>query len=741
MAETRPMTSNRTAYRTPASTALTPKEVLDILRRHILLIIIITVLGLVGGGATWYLLKTQFPRYTARTYIEVLPPVEKDPMTITAPQLQRDILYGHRVTIASRIKQQNTLERLLGLDDVTGTEWYESFDGSIRDAYKYLDKYFGAYAHRDSSFVEVSMTCRKPQESADIVNAMVDLFINSQRDEKQGEVAARLQSLRDQQKQVNEELRQAEDGLDEIRAATGITDLERPAGRYFQHTITIRLNDLELQKNDVVLQLGAVKAQIQNLERLATGPISTQIEHQIERDPVALSLANNISQQESVLRGLLTKFGENHRVVQQSQELIQELRNRREMRKAEIAEQTRQANLANAKDALIVLQQRAGELEQLRQEAEAKKKDLDRARVQYDQRVKIRDERIEMLDELKLQIEKLKIVHDDPDTPKVRSVASALKPLEQVVSRRWWLWFPSGTLLGMLLGVGLAFLLELANDLVRTPRDVAKYLPVSLLGVIPDASQDDFVKGVDLCHAVQQAPYSIISEAYRRCRANLTMSGPEESHKTILVTSGSAGDGKTSVAANMAAAFVAEDSKVLFVDANFRQPESERLFPKSDAVGLNAGDMDPTFGLSSLLMGQCSHREAIRPSGIEGLDVIDAGLLPSNPSELLGSSRMADLIKEQRKNYDFIVLDTPPVLLVSDAKVLARFVDATVLVFNAAATRRGAALRTIREMKDVGGKVVGCVLLGARAMRGGYFHEQFKSYRKYQGSQVAGAPA
>jgi Mrp family chromosome partitioning ATPase len=93
---------------------------------------------------------------------------------------------------------------------------------------------------------------------------------------------------------------------------------------------------------------------------------------------------------------------------------------------------------------------------------------------------------------------------------------------------------------------------------------------------------------------------------------------------------------------------------------------------------------------------------------------------------------MEDLLARLRTNYDYIIIDGPPVLLVSDAKVLAGLVDATLLVFNAAATSRGAAQRTIRELTQVNARIVGCVLFAARAIKGGYFHEQLKSYRKYQ---------
>jgi Mrp family chromosome partitioning ATPase len=103
---------------------------------------------------------------------------------------------------------------------------------------------------------------------------------------------------------------------------------------------------------------------------------------------------------------------------------------------------------------------------------------------------------------------------------------------------------------------------------------------------------------------------------------------------------------------------------------------------------------------------------------------------------------MEELLAKQRKNYDYIVIDSPPVLLVSDAKILAGLVDATLLVFNAAATSRGAAQRSIRELKQVNTRIAGCVLFAAKAIKGGYFEEQFKSYRKYQKkAQLAGSTA
>jgi capsular exopolysaccharide synthesis family protein len=650
-------------------------------------------------------------------------------MTIGTVQLQKDILYGHRQSIANLIKQQSTLEDLLERDNVKETRWFRRWDGDRRRAVNYLDKHFGAYAHRDSEFVEISMTCSTAREAADIVNEMLKLFLATRGATEREEISGKLKGLEDQRLRVQSELDAANKGLDDIRAAYNLTDLEQPVGRYFQHTITIRLNDLELQKNELDLAIKQLQADIGNLQKLATGPITEQIEFQIERDPVMLNLAQQLAFLEAQLSGRLTKFGENHRDVRQTRELIEETKKRREQRKEEIAEQTRRANLENARDGLIVLQKRFEQLEALRQEAEAQKKELDLARIQYEKGVKIRDERLAMLDSIKEQVEKYKIIYNDPETPKVLPVGDAPVPLEMVFTRQWWLWFPSGSILGLLLGLGLAFLVELANDLVRTPNDVARFLRIPLLGVIPDASEDSQIRRrVDLCHVVRQAPYSVTSESYRRCRTNLKLSAPPESFKTLLISSGMARDGKTSMAVNLATTFVATDKKVLLIDANFRQPNLHSLFPKAEAEGSERFD----FGLSSVLMHQCSPSEAVRPSGIDGLDIIDCGPLPANPSELLSSPRMENLLAKQRTNYDYIIIDSPPVLLVSDAKVLAGLVDVTLLVFNATTTSRGAAKRTIREFKEVNARIVGCVLFAARSIKGGYFQEQFKSYRKYQ---------
>jgi polysaccharide biosynthesis transport protein len=350
---------------------------------------------------------------------------------------------------------------------------------------------------------------------------------------------------------------------------------------------------------------------------------------------------------------------------------------------------------------------------------------LDEARAEYGRLLKTRDERVETLNQIKAQIEKLRIMVRDPATPKVQLIGMAPAPLDMVISRSMFLWIPGGTMLGLMFGLALALLVEMANDLVRTPSDVRRFLHIPLLGIIPDAYEDRAVDDVDLCHVVAEAPYSLLGECYRRCRTNLDLSS-EEGFKTLLVAGGEAGDGKSAVACNLAEAFAAKYERVLLIDGNLRQPNLHLSFPRD-----TSGEDRDRLGLTNVLTGECDYSEAIRPSGLADLDLIYAGPPTPNPAELLAGHRMKELIASAAKQYDRVIIDTPPVLLVSDVKLLARLADATLLVFNAATTRRGAAERTIFELLDVGANVVGCVLFGAEPIKGGYFRQQFKAYRRY----------
>lgn len=697
------------------------------------------VFGLIAGGVSWYLILKYAPKYTARTYIRVLSPAEKDPMQIGGPIVSKDIQYGYRQSIASLIQQQNMLMNLLDSDRIKRTEWFQSFGDDnnialrIRKAFEDLKKHFGVSALRDAEFVALSMTCGDKRESALIVNEMVDMFLANYKGTKVSEVRSRLTELQNRRVFVENELTAAERSLEEVRSIFGFTDLEE---RNFEDTITLRVNALDEEEQQLRLNVSQLQANIENLEKIATGPITEQIENEIERDPTMVMLTQALFSRKTELAAAMIKFGENHRRVRVLSEFIDDLQQRRNIRKQEIGEQTRQANLQNAKDQLIIFIKRHEEAQQQLQQARETKTRLDAAKVEYQKRIQIRDQQRKMLNDLKEHIEKLRIMSEDPEAAKVVSVGPAPEPL-QVSSPLWYIYFPGGTFLGFAIGIGLAFLLELLNDLLRTPRDLIRYINADLLGVIPNISEDDIARDVDSYHVTRLAPYSVISEAYRHMQVSFQLSEKAHSAKVIFVTSCGAGDGKTAFASNFANSLASEGKKVLLIDTNFWRPALYNIYPQAGLDTKVDKSIRPSVGLSNILKGEISAAQIIRPSGIDNLDIIDAGPVKVNPSSLLSVSVMYDLINQLKAHYDHVILDGPPILLVSAAKVLAGYADGTVIVVNADMTRRGTAQRAVRELKETNTVLLGCVLIGARALKGGYFHEQYRSYKKYQIAQLS----
>jgi chromosome segregation ATPase len=337
------------------------------------------VLGLLAICEKRSVLGASASEYTARAFIKVLPYADKDPMRIETPEIDKDIQYSFRQSIATLVRRQGTLQELIDRDKVRKTQWFRRFakfdkQGRILNldqcplkAYQDLRKHFSAHTDKDSEFIVLSMTCSNALEAADIVNEMATLFVTSYGSTKKMEITARLTELLNRRVNIQRELSAAEKALADVRKASGFTDLEEHS---YPHPITARLMRLEHERDNYALETKAVEAHIENLEKKQQGEANGQIKQELQEE------------------------------------------------------------LNNVRNELVVLQSKLAELEKMREKAAARKKDLDLARIQYRQRADVRDERKKMLSEIKLLIEKLMIMCNDPQTPKVQRVGFALPPLE-----------------------------------------------------------------------------------------------------------------------------------------------------------------------------------------------------------------------------------------------------------------------------------------------------------------------
>jgi len=458
------------------------------------------------------------------------------------------------------------------------------------------------------------------------------------------------------------------------------------------------------------------------------------VQEQVEQDPIARQIRATISATEPVLAERLTRFGPEHRLVLDIRDSLKQMYEDLANRQREIGDIVRNSQVQLAQDQINATTEQLTTSKMQLERAMADYKEVDRIRSEYSIQEIKRQELITQREEMNGYIEKLRTIFNDPQVSKLKLLGQAPVPLEMSFPKLL-MFAPGGFILGLLAGLGLAFAVELLNDLMRTPSDVMRHLRVPLLGTICHFDDDKDVENVDIAHVVRQAPYSITSECYRQLRTNLKLSASGAGdRKSLLITSPSAGDGKTSVAVNLASTMLYENKNILLIDANFRRPSSSQLFPRTETNGSVAEHAD--FGLSNYLMGQCpDEKDVIRSSGIEGLNVIDSGPLPANPAELLDSPRMQQLLERCKPLYDFIIIDGPA-MLVTDAKILAATADATLVVLSAADTHRGAAQRILRELQNARANTLGIVLMGVKSRNGGYFREAYRSYQDYQRVQL-----
>lgn len=286
------------------------------------------------------------------------------------------------------------------------------------------------------------------------------------------------------------------------------------------------------------------------------------------------------------------------------------------------------------------------------------------------------------------------------------------------------LYIGAGLAAGLVLGLIIAILREALDTSVRTAEVAQTLVGAPVIGTInfdPDARRSPLIIGKEA--------NSRRAEAYRQLRTNLQFIDAARTADVLVITSSVSTEGKSITAINLALTFVEFGERVLLIDADLRRP----------GIG-NYLELSNDVGLTNVLAGQVDLSESIQPWGDEGLFVLASGTSPPNPSELLGSSRMAELIPIFRQGYDKIIVDTPPVLPVADAAVASAFADAVVFVVRHGKTSRTQVANATGALEKVGAPLVGSVLNMKRSSRAElhrYGRDHYYSNVSWSESQAA----
>jgi len=554
---------------------------------------------------------------------------------------------------------------------------------------------------RGSRLVNVSFTARDPKFAATAVNTLVDEYVEQNLQVKVQSSQNMLDWLNKELEKQQKKVQDSEQALSDYRDKQNALSLDDK-----QNIVTQRLTQL----SDALTRTRTVKAQKDALYKqvremsASTSPDSIPAIAQNSSVQALKSKVADLAQQRAQL---MEKYGEKWPALQSVNANLQEARSQLEVETAKAMQSIKN----DYETAVLEERTLAANLEAAKADAQ----DLSRKSVGYNVMEREAKSNRQVYESL-LAREKELSVASNSRANNVRVIDRAEVPRAPLSAggRRTWL---MSLAVGLILAVGVAFGLDYMNDTIKTPEDVSRRLKLPFLGLVPS------VRGEK--HPVltsSNVPHDF-GEAFRSLRTALIAKYPGEGTRIITVTSAQPLEGKTTTAANIGMALAYGGARVLLIDADMRRPGLHRPLRLTNERGL-----------SQVLIGQARVRDVIQRTVDPNLLAITAGKTPPNPSELLASERMKTLLANLSHGpFDWIILDTPPVLAVTDAVILAPNVSGVTFVVGAEMTRRRLAERALETITSSHPKVCALVLNKVDFARNKYYYSRYygHQYKNY----------
>ena len=531
---------------------------------------------------------------------------------------------------------------------------------------------------RDSRLVEVSFESVDPKLSAQAVNTLADQYIEWVLEKKLSVTKSAVESLSTQLKKLKEKLEKTQEELSQFAKKWDIVSLDKDLNLTYKQLAD--LNDALAKSETERLSQEAIyeEAKSGNYELLP----------QVINDPSIRQLKTEYVKLKSQFDNLDARYGVNYPEMKEIGAQVIRARYELESQLNEIARSIEKGYQAAKKKEDILRQRadlqksRAMELNQLATQYQVLEREVDTNKSIYQnllQRQKetevtsgIRASNVQIIDYASLPL--------SPHKPKI---------LFNVLI---------ATILGLMGGIMLAFGFEHFDTRIRDEEDIRKRFPIPFMGKIPAASRSEV--GI-LSKIVYTNPLSKISEAFRVLKTSVLYTTRNGAPKTLLVTSTQPLEGKTTISCNLALTMVQSGLKVIIVDADLRRPSLHKIFMEHIKNG---------NGMSTYLSGDTNLESIIYHTEINGLDVIPAGPIMSNPADLIDSKPMKKLLDRLVKEYDNVILDGIPVMELADTRLLSRQVDSVLLVASLGIAHRDAFRNSLEELMKVGARVIGVVI-------------------------------
>ena len=588
--------------------------------------------------------------------------------------------------------------------------WSARMGGSFtrQQAKEFLTRAIRPNQVRNTSIIELEVYSRDRAEAAAIANKIAAVYKRNRDLQRIGMSESSIVKLRQKLLEQSNTVAQADSRVNKIRQETGIDLVFESAGRIASTLDTERLKALEMMSIEFGAEYAQKKTQLDELKKLLPEELRNAI---LTVKPQEILLGRLLEQYTTAKQEMVSKgreLGPSHPDILRMEGVIAEISLQIENRIRGIM-----LGLESELEAL-----RRGNEERQKQLVAAKQTNREAAEKASmfleAQKTLEREQRV--YDTIELKIEQEDVNRSIPR----ESAVQVIDPAEPAIKAAWpkpSLNIAAGIILGLLVGVGIAFFIEYLDTSVKTIDDVEKALDAPVLAVIPQNVGTLLEEGLDTPHA----------EPYRVLRTNILFTCKNPDLKTITVVSGGAGEGKSTTIINLATIFAQNGSKVLLVDSDLRRPSLHKRIDKENSPGL-----------TDYLLGKKGFEEVVQSTQQANLDFLPSGKLPSSAMGILNSQQMRDFIKMIRTKYDYVLFDSPPLIGVSDATVLASGVDMTLLVIQYRKYPQSLALRSRQMVEKVGGRLLGVVLNNINVSNdASYYYYSGVDYNSENTSDVA----
>jgi len=582
-------------------------------------------------------------------------------------------------------------------------------DGSplrMEDTYIVLSRSIRVEQYRDTSLIAIRVFRPDPKEAADIANQIASVYLEHRLAQKHREITRGLEALQNELQKQKIILDQAEERLEVMRKDLGVALIGSRLQGGGMQSDKVRLQQLEADRGQARVDMLVRKARYDQLAELDDEALLFASNY-IVNDQALANLRRQLMDVEVNLRHMLETYGKNH------PEVLRVVAARDELRKqiSDTLAGLKQGLRADYEVALAKVNAIEEELRLVREADIASERERFLPFEKAEREVRLQRD---IFQSLQARIAQEGIELQVPRTP-VDIVDPAEAPRQdRYVSPKIALNIFLSLIIGLGAGIGLAYFIEYLDTSVKTVDDVEKNLGLSVLGVIPQKVRPLIEEGPDSPH----------TEAYRVLRTNLQFTNKGMMGGSYTAVSGGVGEGKSTTLFNLAYVCAQLGDKVLIVDSDLRRPVQHTFLGMSN-----------NFGLTNVLLKDVPLEEAIKATSVPNLHFMPSGKLPRSSVGLLETQRMRELVKNLKTRYDFVFFDSPPIVGVSDASILASEVDGVLLVVQYRKYPRAISERARRILDNVGANALGVVLNNINIMRDDYYYYYHSYYSPYEQSE------